>query len=107
MSFIGNVVKGVVHDVTKAAGDVLGGAGKVLQGAASFGKGLLDGNPKEALKGAGEIAKGGFKAFEGGETLAKDLTPEGAATTVALAAGKEAVRSMTSDSGASTPRATA
>ncbi|WP_116137952.1 hypothetical protein [Trinickia diaoshuihuensis] len=106
MSFIGNIVKDVVHDVTNAASDVVNGAGKALGGLGEIGKGLLDGNPKEALKGAGDIAKGGFKAFEGGKTLAEDLTPEGAATTFALAGGKEAVKSITGG-GASAPPASA
>jgi len=106
MSFIGDLVHNVVHDVTHAVGDVVNGAGKALHGAETLGKGLLDGNPKEALKGAGSIAKGGFEAFKGGEELAKDLTPEGAATTVALAGGKAAVHSL-SGSGATVPPATA
>lgn len=108
MSFIGNIVKGVVHDVTKAAGDVVGGVGKAIEGVADVGKGLLSGDPKEALKGAGEVAKGGLKAFEGGTTVAETLTPEGAATAFALAGGKEAVRAMTSGgSGANVPPASA
>ena len=50
MSFIGNIVKSVVGDVTKAAGGVLNGVGNALHGAATFGKGLLSGNPKEWSK---------------------------------------------------------
>ena len=61
MSFIGNIVKSVVGDVTKAAEGVLNGVGNALHGAATFGKGLLSGNPKEALAGAGAIAKGGLE----------------------------------------------
>ncbi|MBY4771034.1 hypothetical protein [Burkholderia ambifaria] len=99
MSFIGNIVKSVVGDVTKAAGDVLHGVGNALHGAATFGKGLLSGNPKEALAGAGAIATGGLEALEGGTALAENLTPEGAATALALAGGKEAVRTLTSGTG--------
>lgn len=100
MSFIGNIIGGVVHGIEKSVGDVVHGAEDAGKGLGKLALGALTGDGKQALSGLADVGKGAFDAVSAAKDLAEDATPEGAAVNVLMAGAKEGIQSL---SGGSNP----